>query len=180
MILAAFLSYRTTPRPVHESNDFNFGPIKEVAILFMGIFATMIPALEWLERYASQLGIRTPGHFFWGSGILSSVLDNAPTYLNFFSAAVGLFVPPSSSSVGGNAATAMLLADHSNYIRAISVGSVFFGAVTYIGNGPNFLVKSIADHSKVKTPSFFGYFFRYSLPILIPIFAVIWFFNFRS
>ncbi len=168
MILAAFLSYKTTPKPVHESNDFNFGPIKEVAVLFIGIFATMIPALEWLQKYAAQLGIHSPGQFFWGSGVLSSVLDNAPTYLNFLSAAIGLF--------GG---VDTLLADHAHYIRAISVGSVFFGAVTYIGNGPNFLVKSIADQAKAKTPSFFGYFFKYSLPILIPIFFFIWYFFFR-
>ena len=170
MVAAAVLSYKMTPKPVHESNDFDFGPIKEVAILFAGIFATMIPALEWLEKYAPQLGISSPGQFFWGSGVLSAVLDNAPTYLNFLSAAQGLF----------HADVPALLAGHPQYIRAISVAAVFFGAVTYIGNGPNFLVKSIADQSKVKTPSFFGYFFKYSLPVLIPLFAVVWYFFFRS
>ncbi len=174
MAAAAILSYKTTSRPIHESNDFNFGPIKEVAILFLGIFATMIPALEWLEHYARQLGINSPGQFFWGSGALSSVLDNAPTYLNFLSASLGLFADSGTDGVAG------LLANHPNYIRAISVGSVFFGAVTYIGNGPNFLVKSIADQAKVKTPSFFGYFFKYSLPILIPIFFLVWLLFFRG
>ena len=178
MIAAAALSYFTTPKPVHESNDFNFGPIREVAILFAGIFATMIPALEWLEKYAPQLGITSVGQFFWGSGILSSVLDNAPTYLNFLSAAIGLFGNPDAAHLGDGGVT-MLLARHPDYIRAISVGSVFFGAVTYIGNGPNFLVKSIADQTKVKTPSFFGYVFKYSFPILIPIFALIWALFFR-
>ena len=178
MILAAFLSYVTTPKSVHESNDFNFGPIKEVAILFVGIFATMIPALEWLEKYASELGVNSPGQFYWGSGVLSSVLDNAPTYLNFLSAALGLF--GDGVSHAGTSGVTMLLTEHPNYIRAISVGSVFFGAVTYIGNGPNFLVKAIAEQSKAKTPSFFGYFFKYSLPILIPIFFVIWFIFFRG
>jgi Na+/H+ antiporter NhaD/arsenite permease-like protein len=177
MLLAAILSYLTTPRSVHESNDFSFGPIKEVAILFFGIFATMIPALEWLEKYALQLGIHTPGHFFWGSGVLSSVLDNAPTYLNFLSVARGLFGAGASGS--DHAGMAMLLQDHANYIRAISVGSVFFGAVTYIGNGPNFLVKSIAEQAKVKTPSFFGYFFKYSVPFLMPSFFLIWYYFFR-
>ena len=177
MLLAAFLSYVTTPKSVHESNDFSFGPIQEVAILFIGIFATMIPALEWLEKYASQIGIHSPGQFYWGSGMLSSVLDNAPTYLNFLSAAVGLF---GSGNHAGQDAVRELLLDHSQYIRAISVGSVFFGAVTYIGNGPNFLVKSIADQSKAKTPSFFGYFFKYSLPVLIPIFFFIWLVFFRA
>ena len=114
---------------------------------------------------------------FWGSGILSSVLDNAPTYLNFLSALAGLF--SSAPGHAGEIDTAMLLTAHANYIRAISVGSVFFGAVTYIGNGPNFLVKSIADQSKVKMPSFFAYFFNYSLPVLIPLFALIWLLFFR-
>ncbi|HTL71585.1 MAG TPA: sodium:proton antiporter [Candidatus Eisenbacteria bacterium] len=175
MIAAAVLSYKTTPKDVHESNDFNFGPIKEVAILFAGIFVTMLPALEWLERNADGLGIRSPGQFYWGSGVLSSVLDNAPTYLNFLAAAQGLF-----HAGEGHAGVAALLAEHPAYIRAISVGSVFFGAVTYIGNGPNFLVKSIADQQKAHTPSFFGYFFRYSLPVLIPVFGLVWFLFFRA
>ena len=176
MLLAAFFSYKTTSKAVHESNDFSFGPIKEVAILFAGIFATMIPALEWLEHNAGSLGITGPGQFFWGSGILSSVLDNAPTYLNFLSASIGLFGNP---SLPADAQVSHLLTNQAIYIRAISVGSVFFGAVTYIGNGPNFLVKSIAEQFKAKTPSFFGYFFSYSLPILIPLFAVIWLLFFR-
>ncbi len=181
MILAAFLSHKTTPRFVYERNGFNFAPIKEVAILFAGIFATMIPALEWLEHYAAELGLKHVGQFYWGSGILSSVLDNAPTYLNFLSAAIGLFVHPVHGVLPTDQeGVRLLLMSHPNYIRAISVGSVFFGAVTYIGNGPNFLVKSIADQSKVKTPTFFGYFFKYSLPILIPIFFVVWFFFFRG
>ncbi len=178
MVLAAFLSYVTTPKPVHESNDFSFGPIKEVAILFAGIFMTMIPALEWLEKYAAQIGLSSPGQFYWGSGVLSSVLDNAPTYLNFLSAALGLFGPGPGHA--GPAAVSTLLESHPDYIRAISVGSVFFGAVTYIGNGPNFLVKSIADQSRAKTPHFFEYFYKYSLPILIPIFAVIGYFFFKT
>ena len=173
MLLAAILSYLSTPKTVHESNDLSFGPIKEVAILFFGIFATMIPALEWLEKYAAQLGIHSPGQFFWGSGALSSVLDNAPTYLNFLSVARGLFLD--GTVTPGNSGVAMLLDGHADYIRAISVGSVFFGAVTYIGNGPNLLVKSIADQAKVKTPSFFSYFFKYSLPFLTPFFLLIWY-----
>ena len=146
-----------------------------MAILFIGIFATMIPALEWLEHNADKIGIHSPGQFFWGSGILSSVLDNAPTYLNFLSAAIGLF----ASEHPDNAVMA-LLTDHAIHIKAISVASVFFGAMTYIGNGPNFLVKSIAEQMKVKTPSFFGYVIRYSFPILIPIFGLVWFLFFRS
>ena len=178
MVLAAFLSYKTTPAPVHESNDFNFSPIKEVAILFIGIFATMIPALQWMEHHAAEIGIRSAGQFFWASGVLSSVLDNAPTYLNFLSAALGLFAPEALAS--GQDGVQSLLAFHPQYIKAISAGSVFFGAVTYIGNGPNFLVKSIAEQAKAKTPSFFGYFLQYSLPVLIPLFFLIWFIFFRT
>ncbi|MBI4432587.1 MAG: sodium:proton antiporter [Candidatus Omnitrophica bacterium] len=174
MIAAAILSYKTTPRPVHEANDFSFAPIREVAILFAGIFVTMLPALEWLEHNAGAIGIQTPGQFYWGCGILSSVLDNAPTYLNFLSAALGLF-----GSGDGSHSVSALLANHPIYVRAISVAAVFFGAMTYIGNGPNFLVKSIADHSKVKTPSFFGYVLCYSLPVLLPVFTLIWFLFFR-
>lgn len=174
MLLAAALSYLTTPRAVRESNHFSFGPIREVAVLFIGIFATMIPALEWLEKHATQMGISSAGQFFWGSGVLSSVLDNAPTYLNFLSVAKGLLCPAGDSGV------AALLAQHPEYVRAISVGSVFFGALTYIGNGPNFLVKSIADQAGIKTPSFFGYCFKYSLPLLMPIFFVIWYVFFKA
>lgn len=179
MLLAAALSYFTTPKPVHESNDFNFAPIKEVSILFAGIFMTMIPALEWLERYAPALGITSVGQFFWGSGALSSVLDNAPTYLNFLSAALGLF-GSGEAAHAGEAGVRMLLTTHPDYIKAISVACIFFGAMTYIGNGPNFLVKSIADQAKVKTPDFFGYVFRYSLPILMPVFFLVWLLFFRG
>lgn len=176
MLLAAALSFFTTPKPVHESNDFDFGPIKEVAILFFGIFATMIPALAWLEAHAAQIGFRTPGQFYWGTGILSSVLDNAPTYLNFLSMAVGTC----GTGSDGGSGVAGLLTGYPVFVLAISVAAVFFGAVTYIGNGPNFLVKSIADKAKVKTPGFLGYIFKYSLTILVPIFLLIWFVFFRS
>lgn len=178
MIAAAVLSYKTTPKKVHEENDFNFAPIKEVAILFLGIFATMIPALEWLEHNAGKIGIHTPGQFFWSCGTLSAALDNAPTYLNFLSAAIGLLAHSAASSENGQ--VAFLLSHHPVYIRSISIASVFFGAMTYIGNGPNFLVKSIAEHFKAKTPAFFGYLVSYSLPILLPIFALVWFLFFRG
>lgn len=170
MLACCVLSYKSTPKTVHEMNAFSFGPIQEVAILFLGIFATMIPALGWLEHNAASLGIQHPIHFYWGSGILSSVLDNAPTYLNFLSAAQGLFAAGEPTH---EAQMAKLLTHHPLHIQAISCGAVFFGAMTYIGNGPNFLVKAIAEHSKVKTPSFFGYIFQYSLPILLPILALI-------
>jgi len=170
MLAAACLSYLTTSKHVHESNNFSFGPIREVAILFAGIFITMIPALEWLEANAGRIGITTAGQFYWGTGLLSSILDNAPTYLNFLSTARGL---------SGDPSVANLLAGHSDIVLAISVASVFFGAVTYIGNGPNFLVKSIANQAKVRMPGFFGFLFRYSLPFLLPVFLMVWFIFFR-
>ncbi|RPI05387.1 MAG: sodium:proton antiporter, partial [Ignavibacteriae bacterium] len=194
---AALASYLTTRKEIHEKNDFNFTPLKEVAILFAGIFATMIPALDWLELHAAQIGIVTPGQYFWGSGILSSVLDNAPTYLNFLTAAfglhganvdnvqhmnciLGLTTPAIAGLPNPLQSGAMEITSQSwRYVQAISVGAVFFGAVTYIGNGPNFMVKSIAEQSGVPCPSFFGYIVKYSLPILIPIFAYIWYLFFR-
>jgi len=194
---AAIASFVTTKKEIHEKNDFNFAPIKEVAILFAGIFATMIPALDWLELNAASIGIVTPGQYFWGSGMLSSVLDNAPTYLNFLTAAFGLHganvdnVQHMNLMLGLTTPAAVGLPNPLHpgvmeitgqtwrYIQAISLGSVFFGANTYIGNGPNFMVKSIAEQSGVECPSFFGYIVRYSLPILIPIFAIVWYFFFR-
>lgn len=164
MMLAAIASYAVTPKTLHREHHFNFHPIREVAVLFFGIFATMMPALDWLEINAHQLGFKTPAAFFWASGSLSAFLDNAPTYLSFLSAAVGL----SGDGIEG------LLRDAPLYVKAISLGAVFFGSMTYIGNGPNFMVKSIADHRGAHCPSFFGYMFKYSIPILLPIFAIVW------
>ncbi len=194
---AALASFYTTKKEIHAKNDFNFIPIKEVAILFAGIFATMIPALDWLELNAASIGIVTPGQYFWGSGILSSVLDNAPTYLNFLTAAFGLhganvdnvqhmnlmlcLTTPAAVGLPNplHSGAMEITAQTWRYVQAISLGAVFFGANTYIGNGPNFMVKSIAEQSGVDCPSFFGYIVKYSLPILIPIFAFIWYLFFR-
>lgn len=175
MVAAAAAAYRFAKKEALKSNEFNFHPIREVAILFAGIFATMVPALDWLELNADRLGIRTPGQFFWASGSLSSFLDNAPTYLNFLSAAFGLH----QLTLGDPQHMKTFIAEHAKFLQAISIGSVFFGACTYIGNGPNFMVKSIAEHAGVKCPTFFGYMVKYSLPILIPIFALVWFLYFR-
>jgi len=198
MIGAAVASYFTTRKQVHEMNHFNFIPIKEVAILFAGIFATMVPALDWLELNAGDIGITNPAQFYWCSGILSTVLDNAPTYLNFLSAAFGLHGlsvddPVHMHAMLGNlpaqamqqlqlvqATHVQPVMDNSwKYIQAISAASVLFGAGTYIGNGPNFMVKSIAEQSHVKVPHFTEYVLYYSLPILAPVFIVIWFVFFR-
>ena len=176
MIAAAAGSYFTTKKEVHERNDFHFAPINEVAILFAGIFATMVPCLDWLELNAGTLGIRTPGQFYWSTGILSGVLDNAPTYLNFLSASFGLH----SLQLDNPVHMKIFIEEHWKYLQAISISAVFFGAITYIGNGPNFMVKSISEQAGAKCPSFFGYIIKYSLPILIPIFAVVWFLFFRG
>jgi Na+/H+ antiporter NhaD/arsenite permease-like protein len=194
---AALASFLTTKKEIHEKNNFDFVPLKEVAVLFAGIFATMIPALDWLDLHAASVGIATPGQYFWGSGILSSVLDNAPTYLNFLTAAFGLhganvdnvqhmhlmlgLTTPSAAGLPNPLQSgAMVITSQTwRYVQAISIGAVFFGAITYIGNGPNFMVKSIAEQSGVQCPSFFGYIAKYSLPILIPIFAFIWYLFFR-
>ncbi len=227
MAAAAAGSYFTTKEPVHQSNDFNFHPIKEVAILFAGIFATMLPALDWLEANAAQLGQPAPSLFFWGSGALSSVLDNAPTYLSFLSAQFGAFVAPDtaaaivayvkahspdlSAAVAGphaaqiRQAVAALQAHHpaelssgsisleqaqmalllgnpfyATCLKAISIGSVFFGANTYIGNGPNFMVKAIADQQKAHTPAFLGYVFKFTLPFMAPMLVIVWWLFFRT
>jgi Na+/H+ antiporter NhaD/arsenite permease-like protein len=198
MLGAALASYLTTKKEIHEKNEFNFTPIKEVAILFAGIFATMIPALDWLELNAASIGIVTPGQYYWGSGILSSILDNAPTYLNFLTASFGLhganidnvqhmqlmlgIVTPETVNLPNPLiAGAMEITSNTwRYVQAISLGAVFFGAMTYIGNGPNFMVKSIAEQTGAKCPSFAGYIFKYSLPVLIPIYFCVWFFFFRT
>ncbi len=199
MIAASVASYLTPRNDVHRQNDFNFIPIKEVAILFAGIFATMVPVLDWLELNACNLGIVGPGPFYWGSGILSSFLDNAPTYLNFLSAACGLhnlnvdnlqhmkallgLLPPEQLSQlkGVLQSPTCIINDESwRYVQAISAGAVMFGANTYIGNGPNFMVKSIAEQAHVRMPSFFGYMIKYSIPILVPIFFVVWYIFFRG
>jgi len=175
MIAAAAGSYFTTQKCVHESNNFNFHPIKEVAILFIGIFGTMIPALDWLQHNASQLmgSVPHPAVFYWGSGALSSVLDNAPTYLAFFSAIAG---PVPGHEIAAQLSDPTL----STYILAISIGAVFFGANTYIGNGPNFMVKAIADEQKVRTPSFLDFIWRFTLPFMLPMLLIVWWIFFRA
>ncbi len=171
MVAAALGSYFTTHKSVHEANDFNFHPIQEVAILFIGIFATMMPALDWLESNAGLPASPSTAFFYWSCGSLSSVLDNAPTYLSFFSALVGAV---------HNADVPHLLATQTLDVVAVSVAAVFFGANTYIGNGPNFMVKAIADHNKIHTPTFFGFVFKYTLPYLLPMLVIVWWLFFRG
>jgi len=165
---AAAASWYATPRRIHEMNEFNFHPIKEVAWLFFGIFGTMIPALDYLTVHSGTLGVETPVQFYAFTGILSAVLDNAPTYLTFLAAALG----QKELNLSDSADVAVFAATHAPILVAISLGAVFFGAATYVGNGPNFMVKAIAEHAEVETPSFFGYIVRFTLPFLVPLLAL--------
>ena len=157
---AAVVSVWKTPAKVREENEFTWHPIEEVAILFAGIFATMIPALLILKARGGELGVVSPAHFFWVTGVLSSFLDNAPTYLTFFSLAQGL---------GGADAVAGVSAP---LLQAIGAGAVFMGANSYIGNAPNFMVKAIAEGAGVRMPSFLGYM-AWSSGILLPVFFLL-------
>jgi len=160
LILAAILSLLTTKRKCRTDNRFTYNPIIEVAVLFAGIFITMVPALLILNARAAALGIAKPWQFFWLTGTLSSFLDNTPTYLAFFSMAQGL-------GLNGPVQGIPTL-----FLMAISAGAVFMGANSYIGNGPNFMVKVIAEEYKHKMPSFFGYML-YSFAVLIPLYLVV-------
>jgi Na+/H+ antiporter NhaD/arsenite permease-like protein len=168
MFAAAAASYFTTQPEVHESNDFNFGPVKEVGFLFIGIFLTMIPALQILQS-GEAVKIDTPLQYYFATGALSAFLDNAPTYLSFLAASMG----HEHLSVDSTADVLKFAAENAGHLIAISLGAVFFGAGSYIGNGPNFMVKAIADKSKVHAPSFLAYMYRYSIPILLPVLIVV-------
>jgi Na+/H+ antiporter NhaD/arsenite permease-like protein len=177
MVALAAGAWWTTHPDLRRANNFGFGPIYEVAVLFAGIFVTMGPALLALNHRASDLGLTQAWHFFWASGVLSSFLDNAPTYLTFAATASGLGGVPLEGrylaqylATGGTAQT---------ILAAISTGSVFMGANSYIGNGPNFMVKAIAEENGVRMPSFFGYM-AYSVGILVPLFVLVTLLLFRG
>ncbi len=225
MIGAAVVSLLTTAKVIHERNQFTWGPIREVAIIFIGIFSTMVPALAWLETNASKgdnaIPLKTPGQYYYATGVLSSVLDNAPTYLVFLTTRLSMLdqahVDQAEAEIARMTkeqklqwdpagkpepvvkAVEEMIEDHPDHILsgkvnrrevelafllgnlalnafivAVSAGAVFFGAATYIGNGPNFMVKSIAESSGVKMPSFFGYIGWYTLPFLVPILVAVW------
>jgi Na+/H+ antiporter NhaD/arsenite permease-like protein len=152
-----------TTHLVRESNNFTWEPIKEVAYLFIGIFITMVPCLLYLETHAKTLGVVSPTQYYFFSGLLSSFLDNTPTAVTFHSLALGL----------GSNATNIVAGIPEELLRAISIGSVFFGSMTYIGNGPNFMVKAVAEENNIKMPSFFAYIYKFSLIILLPVFIII-------
>lgn len=170
-------AYKTADPEILKANEFEFEPIREVAYLFIGIFATMIPALQIIAHEAKILGDQLDaGVFYWATGSLSGFLDNAPTYLNFLSAEMGKF----GLDVNSKVQVKEFMDLHPLYLQSISIAAVFFGAMTYIGNGPNFMVKSICERAGIKMPSFFGFFVKYSIPILLPVFFIIWFFFFHG
>ena len=175
IVVMALLSVWTTRRSLREDNGFTWEPMREVAVLFAGIFATIIPALAILK--AGEGGhmaflvasVREPWEYFWASGGLSSFLDNAPTYLTFFNMQIGRFSP----GLPEPQAVAQLIHAHARFLEAVATGAVFMGANTYIGNAPNFMVRAIAEEAGVDMPSFFGYLFKWAVPILLPLFALI-------
>ena len=173
LFLIASLSYFSTSKKILKANDFSFEPLKEVVCIFIGIFTTMIPALALISQFAqSPAGQKAinPHTLFWGTGLLSSVLDNAPTYLNFLAAGMaskGLSVDQAGQVLSyAKQATA--------HLKATSLAAVFFGAMTYVGNGPNFMVRAIAINKGIKMPSFGAYIVRYGLPFLLPILIIVW------
>lgn len=162
IVLMIALSLLTTDRRVREANHFTWHPIVEVACLFIGIFITMVPALQYLNAHAQDLGLETAQYFYFATGLLSGFLDNAPTALAFHAVAKGL---PTAGAV-------LVAGVPEGILTAISLGAVLFGSMTYIGNGPNFMIKAIAEESGIKMPSFFAYMYKFSLIILLPIFVV--------
>ena len=177
LIVMGILSLVTTSKMLREDNDFTWFPIVEVAYLFIGIFLTMIPCLLILKAGSKGelafliSAVKEPVHYFWVTGMLSAFLDNAPTYLTFFNTAIGSFY----SGMTEAQAVPLLMTENAIFLKAISTGAVFFGACSYIGNAPNFMVRSISEEAGTPMPSFFGYILKYSLVFLIPTFIVVTF-----
>jgi len=175
LVILGALSLRVTPTQLREDNQFTWFPIIEVACLFVGIFITMIPCLLILkagERGALAFlvtGVKAPVHYFWVTGGLSGFLDNAPTYLTFFNTALGSFYPGMAEAQ----AVPMLISENEIILKAISCGAVFFGAASYIGNAPNFMVRSIAEELGTPMPSFFGYIVKYAAVFLLPCLVIV-------
>lgn len=165
MLAFAGMSLYFTPQLLRKANKFTWTPIIEVAFLFLGIFITMVPALIWLRDNSASLGVDSAPLFYYATGALSSFLDNAPTALAFHKLATGMVTDPTAPGLVAGIPV--------DFLTAISLGAVFFGAMTYIGNGPNFMVKAIAEENKISMPSFFGYMFKFSLIVLLPIYILV-------
>lgn len=164
LIAITLLSLKTTNRRIRKRNGYSWAPILEVAILFVGIFTTMTPALMFLNQNASMLGITSASQFYYFTGALSAFLDNSPTAVAFHTVATGLDM--------GTAGAVIVAGIPESILRAISLGAVMFGSMTYIGNGPNFMVKAIAEEKGVHMPSFFSYMLKFSLTTLLPIYVL--------
>jgi Na+/H+ antiporter NhaD/arsenite permease-like protein len=179
MLGAAVASYFITGQSVHKANRFDFHPIQEVAVLFLGIFATMMPALDWLQANARELlgADPSPTLVYWTSGTLSSVLNNAPTYLSFLSALFGT----QGQALGHQVEMARILAHGrlSHSLAALSVAAVFFGGCTYLGNAPNLMVKAIVERRRLPLPGFLGYIFKWTMPVMSPLLVLVWLVFFR-
>ena len=178
LVSLLLLSLYTTKKSVrYEDNKFTWEPIIEVAVLFLGIFTTMTPALAYLKAHAGELGLHSPWQFYYATGLLSSFLDNTPTAVAFHGVASGL--PESLAAAqagivdGVVEGTSFVAGIPEVLLKAISLGAVMFGAMTYIGNGPNFMVKAIAEENNIKMPSFFGYMIKFSLIILLPVYIIV-------
>jgi Na+/H+ antiporter NhaD/arsenite permease-like protein len=169
VMLIVLGSYVGTPQRIRDANNFTFSPLGEIGWLFLGIFGTMIPVLEFMEGTAGSLGLNSDRAFFWATGLLSALLDNAPTYLAFFAAALGRY----GLNTNDVSHVVRFLAENGRDLIAISLGATFFGALTYIGNAPNLLVKTIAEHARAPAPSFIDYIWKFALPILVPVFALV-------
>lgn len=177
MLTIAGCAFFCTDQGILSHNDFSLEPLLEVAIIFIGIFGSMIPALEWIGAFAQSdlgKGLITPTNLYWTTGFLSSFLDNAPTYLNFVAASMA------SQGVDITSLDQVRAYAAGNYpcsvmnLQAIAVAAVFFGAMSYIGNGPNFMVKAIAEQHGVKMPSFSNYLLKFSIPVLLPVLFIVW------
>ena len=175
LVALGIVSLAVTPTQLREDNNFSWFPIMEVAYLFIGIFVTMIPCLLILKAGPHGAlaflvdGVKAPRHYFWVTGGLSGFLDNAPTYLTFFNTALGSFYP----GIAEVQAVPRLTMENAVYLQAISCGAVFFGAFSYIGNAPNFMVRSSSEELGTPMPSFFGYIFKYAVAFLLPCLVIV-------
>jgi Na+/H+ antiporter NhaD/arsenite permease-like protein len=176
MLTVAVISYFFTPQRVFEANGFSWRPLIEVAWIFLGIFGTMIPVLDYAELHASDFHLVSDARFYWSTGLLSGVLDNAPTYLTFLTAALSL----DHFDLNRLPDVAEFASGHGSRLAAISVAATYFGGLTYIGNSPNLLIRAIAESRHVPTPGFLAYTIRYALPILIPVLGLVGFIFFRG
>ncbi len=176
MITVVAVSYFLTPRRVFEANEFNWRPLIEVAWIFLGIFGTMIPVLDYVEFHATDFHLTSDARFYWGTGLLSGVLDNAPTYLTFLTAALSI----DHLDINHLPDVAQFASSHGSRLAAISLAATLFGGLTYIGNSPNLLIRAIAESRHVPAPGFLAYIIKYALPILIPVLALVGLIFFRG